>query len=502
MKRATILLLCAALFLTALPGAFAEGDPALDQAFSSGSSLRLAKADLPIIGILYGWMPLSLAPDGETMLWAGQDGLYLTRNGQITPVKAAPERGAGDPYGKLEKYMPTITRMIPAEEGVCWSPDGRYALLTNKRQMLQNMRSLDLMLLDTQTGEMFLAAAFSDKIRDENAGFIYEAKFDRSGRYVFFTGRIPSISLFDSLFRFDMDTGEIEHVNECLYATISPSLFETAEGDWLVLASREGGGRGPETLYRCSSQVPDETMQALYKLVGGQYPHLGTDGRAYSRQLPASLIRTERMVYSADSGYGLMKVDSPSSQFLPQYTKDISETAAAASAFPQAFVKMLRLNRITPDGAEMDQYWYLMDDSPDLSQVSIRQADADALRWLRAAANDRTPALTEEEDAALGALARDLLMSRVLYVSAAALSPDGHYAMLNAGFEQTWGLFLLRLDDMELRPVSAPEGLASNAVGTQLGQQFRPGIVWNPDGTLLIYNGTTRKTEAYRLDLR
>lgn len=150
----------------------------------------------------------------------------------------------------------------------------------------------------------------------------------------------------------------------------------------------------------------------------------------------------------------------------------------------------------------MDQFWYLIDDSRDLTGVRIQQADADMLKGLQALAAGRTPKMTDLEKERFLSLSRQISQSRVLYVSGMSISPDGYYALLNAALGDEAAFFLLSLETMEILPVSAPEGLASNAIGTIFGQSFATGMTWFDNGALLIYNASSRGVEAYRLNVR
>ena len=50
--------------------------------------------------------------------------------------------------------------------------------------------------------------------------------------------------------------------------------------------------------------------------------------------------------------------------------------------------------------------------------------------------------------------------------------------------------------------MDAPEGLATIYLNSQLTAKFPPGMVWNGDGTLLIYDSNTDLPGAFRLTAR
>ena len=115
------------------PGRNAE----LDAAFAAGEPVRLVPVE-PDGCPGAGWMPISLSPDGRTVLWRNQnvrtltaDGtelrpaLILTRDGTETQVVFNAGKGAGDPYGKSKMLVRALTALPPLE-GLSWSDDGRF----------------------------------------------------------------------------------------------------------------------------------------------------------------------------------------------------------------------------------------------------------------------------------------------------------------------------------------------------------------------------------------
>ncbi len=200
MKRLSVLLLCAALLTVLAAGALAEDT--LREAAASGKTLVLTEAEVPAPEDPYSLL-IGLSPDGKTALYRTDDGLTLVRDGQVLQAHIAPERGAGDPYGKLAWETQTVLRSFPDSAGLSWSPDGHFVLLTNMDAVVRRLTALDLILLDTETGEIFLEQAFEggsqergdflESLHSPDFGMIVEARFDRTGRYIYMIGRINAL---------------------------------------------------------------------------------------------------------------------------------------------------------------------------------------------------------------------------------------------------------------------------------------------------------------------
>ena len=447
----------------------------LQAAFEEGKTFELVQAELPDPGAENVRMPVGISPDGRSVIWADYQSLYLTRDGADVPVKAAPDRGAGDPYENLEKNLSRMGMMF-GQEGVCWSPDGRYALLTGKRAALKNYQTIGLMVLDTENGEAFHALALSENIVTAEGGRLYEAKFDRTGRYVYFTGIVNSLSQGEiGLYRCDMATYETQRICGIPGLTGAPGLYETSDGRWLVL-----GATGPEYGDR----------EAVYAC--------GDGGAAQPsvRAFKAGTWSTISMLYSARTGYGLMiglMIDSPT-----------ATTAGAAVSRDSmrifAVLETMNIGRITPDGPDTEHYWRFADGGGEMKNVRLEPVDEKIVSILNRMANGGE--YTEEEKEALQAYGEELLNAPPLHSTCGCLSPDGRYALINLGNRELCRFFLVDVETLEIRPVDAPEGLATLTFNTPLTAKFPPGMVWNGDGTLLIYDSNTKLPGAFRLTVR
>jgi len=446
----------------------------LQAAFEEGKTFELVQAELPGPGAENVGMPLSISPDGRCVIWADYPGLYLTRDGADVPVKAAPDRGAGDPYENLEKNLSRMGMMF-GQEGVCWSPDGRYALLTGKRAALKNYQTIGLMVLDTENGEVFHALALSENIKTAEGGRLYEAKFDRTGRYVYFTGIVNSLSQGGiGLYRCDMDTYETQRICGIPALTGTSGLYETPDGGWLVLGTT-GPENNREAVYACGDG-------------GAVQPSV--------RAFKAGTWSTISMLYSARTGYGLMiglMIDSPT-----------ATTAGAAVSRDSmrifAVLETMNIGRITPDGPDTEHYWRFADGGGEMKNVRLEPVDEKIVSILNRMANGGE--YTEEEKEALQAYGEELLNAPPLHSTCGCLSPDGRYALINLGRRELCRFFLMDVETLEIRPVDAPEGLATIYLNSQLTAMFPPGMVWNGDGTLLIMDADSSEVQAWHLEIR
>ena len=88
------------------------------------------------------------------------------------------------------------------------------------------------------------------------------------------------------------------------------------------------------------------------------------------------------------------------------------------------------------------------------------------------------------------------------------LSPDGRYALMDVRFRDwergTHRLYLLDVETMDVRPVEAPEGTAGDlliANSVVADRHFPQGMIWNPDGTILI-NTQYSGIQFFRMEVR
>ena len=457
-------------------------------AFTEGKTLTLEKVDLP--GAQDDWMPVSMSPDGRTVLWGPG---VLTRDGQVIPLTINKDRGAGDPYETLEKNLMFLLNNLPGQEGINWSPDGRYALLTYKRAALQNNKPFGLMVLDAETGEVFQAVAVSRNLLKEGGGFVFEAKFDHTGRYVYFTGYLSSVYKGYGLFRCDMETYEVQLVSGNLNMASTPGLWETPDGRWLMLDATERTNRAREAVYLSAKDPIPSAMLPLYETMAQSGYPIGVD-QSFIRQFSSGAWQTGCLVYSSVSGYGLMIG-------MPVTTDTAAQEGTTAGNYAiYSVLNDMRICRITPEGADMQHYWRIVDASEDLTGVRLEMVEDSYVTTLDRMANHSSDMVTQEESEALNAYGTELMKSLQLLSTCGCASPDGRYALINVGNRERSGFFLVDMETMEMCPVNAPEGMATIYLNSAMTRKYQPGMVWNQDGTLLIFNYESKTVEAWRLD--
>ena len=149
----------------------------------------------------------------------------------------------------------------------------------------------------------------------------------------------------------------------------------------------------------------------------------------------------------------------------------------------------------------MQHYWHFVDDSGDLTNVHLEPVDEGIVSTLDRMAKQGTDAISQEEYDTLSAYAIELLtIHPSLFSTCGCASPDGRFALINAGNREHSGFFLVDMETMEMRPVKTPEGMQPIYLNTALTRKYQPGMGWNQDGTLLIFNSESQTVEAWTLD--
>ena len=179
-------LFCLGLILFMLTAAFSAcADADLDALFSSGT-LTLAEvsspADLDLPEEIKEDPRLwSLSPVGYSAILTAGKSMLTVYDEKVSVVHPSAERGVKDEYGNLERYYSTLTSTpgnLAGEEGVVYSPDGRYAFIGNKDYTLMYMKLfVDPILLDLTTGELILTATYPDKMGLEGIGAVNAGVF-------------------------------------------------------------------------------------------------------------------------------------------------------------------------------------------------------------------------------------------------------------------------------------------------------------------------------------
>ena len=488
MKKALSFLI--ALLLVILAGtvpALAEKNAELAAVFERGGTLRLVPAELPGVAEA-GGEPVGISPDGKTVLLRGGREFGLLRDGQARLLTFNAQRGAGDIYGKEKMVRLVMTRM-PSVEGLSWSSDGRYMAVSSLISSLQEGRAVDAMVLDASSGEVYLADTVGQKLRD--SGSVYLTRVDRSGTYLYYLlYNRENGEPRQQFCRCPVEGGEREVLHDTAYDETAPydvvtgsALFEAADGSWVLSGTREA--------YR-SKEKRNQMQLALIRFTpsGGEWKQ-----EIFSFGIPAGPFGYALSGWSAVSGYGAFCVGSSMAQSSAQMTP--------AQQLIYSVAQHVNFVRVLPGETPSCDVWYLRKTGEGAGDVEFRPAGdflwsfkvnygmlhesetAEAEQWT--AASLEAEGLYLPKDYGPEEFAEELRRGSRLLVLGACLSPDGYYALINAGIAGSFRLYLVDLETMKILPVEAPEGVGGTAVSaTPLGRSFAPGFVWNEDGTLLI----------------
>ena len=496
-----------ALLLAVLAGCtpgLADKNAELAKAFEGGGTLQLVPAEL--FGVAEtGAEPVGISPDGKTVLLRRGRDFGLARDGKLLPLAFNGERGAGDIFGKQKLVLSAVTN-LPPMEGLSWSSDGRYAAISNLRQGLMNMQSMDAIVLDAASGEVYLADTFDRSIL-KGGGIVFLNRVDRSGTYLYYllyhyvdgeprlqfcrcpveggTREVLIDSAYDKTIPYDLSSGS--------------ALYEAADGSWLLTGTR-GTFRQKENR--------DRMRLALIRFSpsGAEWKQ-----EVISLGIPYELYQYSLSGWSAASGYGALCVSCNTNASNISLDGSYSLTQGVLMSVAQH----VNFVRVLPGDSPSCDVWYLQKTGEGAGDAELRPAE-DFLWAVRINSNrlDESETAEAEEwtagsrekdgyyfpkDYGAEEYKEDLKHNSLLTILGACLSPDGHYALINAGSAGSFSLYLVDLETMKLLPVDAPEGVGGLAVSaTAMGLSFAPGFIWNEDGTLLI--GGDNGVRAFHLE--
>ena len=403
--------------------------------------------------------------------------LCLFRGGQLIPVRPNAGRGDGDPSGKLDTFLNYVWELLPAREGISWSADGRYAVLSCL-EWAHSGCNINLPVVDTAAGEIW----FADGVSGETAaGMMLLNRFGRSGDYIYYLAATSAEKQWVYRFcRVAAEGGEREILyempagkeDEFKISTFS-NITEAADGRWLLLGEKEEGSTKYDTVVR------------LIPSAGGW------SAETTVTPLPCALMMPVTFHYSPVSGYGLMTLANV-------YDRQRSEMAAAEEGHSIAAVTMnianrVNLLRLIPEADFRYDVWYLRMAGSDPETLEAVPAEA-YLQYIVMRMMQQIPEYPE------GFSPEDAVRNPIPTVCSECVSPDGRYALLCVRYFD-YSMYMMDLATMEIRYVESPEGAAGAQLleGPPYGGRNRPGMIWRPDGTIMIAmnDGTT---ELFRLE--
>lgn len=185
-----------------------------------------------------GYRALSVSPDGKTELCVKAERLYIRHGDSVTPVTMNERRGVADIYGHLAVLYDLGVHALGGE-GAIWSPDGRYITLVNHQYTMMRYDALyDPVLIDTRTGEMFLAATYNFDV--ETLGTLQTgAVFSADGRYLFvLLYGFSDDSYEQQLVRINLQTLAQERLVASDYWMCAPGFYEMADGSLVYVGQK------------------------------------------------------------------------------------------------------------------------------------------------------------------------------------------------------------------------------------------------------------------------
>ncbi len=492
-------------------------DKAMDSLFAGGGALRLEEISLNPGSLDETAALLDLSPDGKTGIWTyqveGSPALAVVReDGTAIPVRIEPLPEIGDPFNKAKLILSSFMGgRIQGREGISWSEDGRYACFSDYNMFIQG-RSLDIPVLDTETGAVYLADTYNSKLSEADGGIVVVSRISRSGDSIVY---LLMASAEDGrhyrLCRCSPQGGSREILADILcdeqapFDIISiPYLREEADGSWLLtgLNGYERGKDGKRPFLSEIRFVPAES---------------GWTVEPHSLRILMS-FRFDLAPRSARSQYGLYTLTMPNTDVANaamEYSSDLTTTLYSSL---KSYINLVRVHpgedfrsdiwymTETENGAEMrpadDYLWSLKVRAGMLEDDEMEKAE----QWLKAIAERVAPEEVSLMDLLPEGYDKDAMLQAMGYkmtVNCVCLSPDGYYALVSARkrSDMTVGLYLVNLETMQVRPVEGPEDISETQLADiTLSMTRQPGMTWNEDGTILIYRyGRNAGAKAYRI---
>lgn len=396
------------------------------------------------------WLSLSPAGNSGILVADGFTGVcyYAGKYHIIFPSQA---RGVEDVNENLAKVFSTRLQLLLGEEGVVYSPDGRYAAIFNIQYTLMRAQFiLDPIIIDLSTGEMFLTATYGNRLMKGEAGAVTTATFSSDGNYLYYMLYGNTSEYRTALYRYNIQ----EKTTELCYSgsdlNYYPYFSETGNGAFVIL--RDVRNRGE--------------MAGVTSIT---YENGSWNGTEYTFDLPLQYWNCNRLMLSANSGYA----------FIP------GRTAALDGSY-YAF----QCVRPDDDWAGLNQYYTVSKEGNQIQSYSAGEINSLFENW--------TNGSTQE---GVSTFNLDMPFQVIL---TSALSPDGHYVLLNTVNygsrdipETSRHLYLVRIDDLAIKEVW---GIDPSAIQVgALGANYRPVIEWNTD-TLII--GTSDGIQAFKFKLQ
>ncbi|MBO4367389.1 MAG: hypothetical protein J5859_01635, partial [Clostridia bacterium] len=238
-------------------------------------------------GTVFTWLSLSPAGNSGLLSIGGRTGICYY-DGTYRILYPSSKRGTADTNGNLAKVFSIPIQRLIGEEGIVYSPDGRYAAIYNIEYVLIKAQFIfDPVIIDLSTGEMILTATYANKVRDEGMGAVSTAAFSADGRYFYYMLYGNTAAFKTALYRYDIaeDTTELCYSGSDL--NYYPYLSETGSGAFAIL--------------RDARRSSEFTGITYIRNDNGSW-----SGKEYSFDLPMQYFYSNRLLASRDSGWAVI----------------------------------------------------------------------------------------------------------------------------------------------------------------------------------------------------
>lgn len=376
---------------------------------------------------------LSKSPSGNSAIIAAGTTAVTLYNGKYH-IAYPSSLGADDEYSNLNQYYTYLSgrvRSLIGEEGIVYSPDGRYAAILNKRISLINAQFfIDPIILDLSTGGLILTATYPNKIREENAGAVTSAMFSSDNKYFYYIlyGSFNGARI--RLYRYDLNSGKTEMCLESEMNLYYPHIAELDDGSILLLN---------DTVKAAESQG-----LVIASAVNGEWTLTET-----KLPLDRKYCYAGRLIYSSNAGLACLH-----------------ETAGAS--FAPAFQLVDPANSF--EG--IDKFWCIKKDTNEIVALTVEEYQASF------------ESITADDERNITNFSMHYPYQTILNT---VFSPDGNYLLLNtmssSAEASVRNLFLVRLEDMAILPVTGLNAADIN-VGA-LGMNYAINIEWNTDELII-----------------
>ena len=380
------------------------------------------------------FVPLSKSPSGNSGIIGVGSSAIAMYNGEYHIVYPS-TKGVSDEYKNLNRYFTYFNsriRNLIGEEGIVYSPDGKYAVLTNKNFVLNKMQTfLDPILLDLSSGELILTATYADKLAENNAGAITSAVFSSDNKYFYYVlyGRFGDARI--RLYRYDLNAGETELCFESDKNLYYPHLAELEDGSFLMLNDAYKSNEAEELVILSCSNGEWVLKEEKLKVDHGYF---------YS----------SRLMYSPNAGLACLLGNTVAN-------------GGSAVAF--------QLVNPTNGFEGLSNYWCIKKDTDEIVSLSPEEYQTSI----------DTDARDQEKKVSLS------LMYPYQTIINTVFSPDGNYLLLhtlsNSAKDKSRNLFLVRLEDMGIKKISGLN--AEEIMVGAMGSNYAINIEWNTDELII-----------------